>query len=232
VWITLAGRETLGQEFFRWEIATAVAGAIMELDPFDQPDVEASKVKTRALTEAYERSGALPAQTPIARTNGIALYADPRNASALQQAAGANTVEAYLDAHFRRAHAGDYIGLLAYMDRSRPHIEALHKIRRLIRDHKHVATVVGFGPRFLHSTGQAYKGGPNSGVFLQITHEANEELPVPGLGYGFGVVEAAQAQGDLEVLVERGRRVVRLDLGHNVEEGLKRLADMVERTLG
>jgi transaldolase / glucose-6-phosphate isomerase len=232
VWITLAGRETLGQEFFRWEIATAIAGAIMELDPFDQPDVEASKVKTRALTEAYERSGALPTQTPIARTDGIALYADPRNANALQQAAGQASLEAYLDAHFRRAHAGDYIGLLAYMDRSRPHIEALQQIRRRIRDHKHVATVVGFGPRFLHSTGQAYKGGPNSGVFLQITAEPAEELPVPGRGYGFGVVEAAQAQGDLEVLVERGRRVVRLDLGRNVEEGLKRLADVVERTLG
>ena len=232
VWITLAGRETLGQEFFRWEIATAIAGAIMELDPFDQPDVEASKVKTRALTDAYERTGTLPTQTPIARTNGIALYADPRNASALQQSAGSASVEAYLEAHFRRAHAGDYIGLLAYMDRSRPHIEALQHIRKRIRDHKHLATVVGFGPRFLHSTGQAYKGGPNSGVFLQITAEPSEELPVPGRRYGFGVIEAAQAQGDLEVLVERGRRVVRLDLGRNVEEGLKFLADAVERTLG
>jgi transaldolase/glucose-6-phosphate isomerase len=232
VWITVNGRESLGQEFFRWEIATAIAGAVMELDPFDQPDVEASKLKTRALTEAYERSGALPVQTPIVRSDGIALYADPRNADALRQAAGAATVEAYLDAHFRRAHAGDYIGLLAYMDRSRPHIEALQQIRRRIRDRKHVATVVGFGPRFLHSTGQAYKGGPDSGVFLQITAEAAEELEVPGRGYGFGVVEAAQAQGDLEVLVERGRRVVRLDLGRNVEEGLRRLADAVERTLG
>ena len=230
--ILLPSRDSLGQEFFRWEIAVAVAGAVMALDPFDQPDVEASKVKTRALTDAYETSGALPAEQPVVRSNGFALYADPRNADALAQSAGASTLEAWLGAHFARAGEGDYIGILAYLDRSRAHTAALQKVRARIRDKKRVATVLGFGPRFLHSTGQAYKGGPNSGVFLQITAEPAQDLDVPGRSFSFGVVEAAQARGDFEVLAERGRRLLRLDLGNDIEGGLERLAQAVERSLG
>jgi transaldolase/glucose-6-phosphate isomerase len=230
--IAMAGRESLGQEFFRWEVATAIAGAVMELHPFDQPDVEASKIKTRALTDAYEKSGALPGEEPVVRSNGLALYADARNADALAQAAGSSTLEAWLDAHFRRAHDGDYVGLLAYLDRSRAHVEALQKVRARIRDRRGVATALGFGPRFLHSTGQGYKGGPNSGVFLQITAAPAADVAVPGRSFSFGVVEQAQARGDLEVLAERGRRVLRLDLGHDVEQGLKTLAEVVERSLG
>lgn len=229
--ICLASRETLGQEFFRWEMAVAVAGAVMALNPFDQPDVEASKVKTRTLTDEYERTGRLPPQEAIARSDGLALFADARNADALRQATEARSLEAYLEAHLRRAHKGDYIGLLAFLDRSHEHAAALQKVRACIRDCKHVATVLGFGPRYLHSTGQAYKGGPNSGVFLQITAEPVEDIPVPGEAFSFGVVEAAQAQGDLDVLARRDRRVVRLDLGRDVEEGLKRLAEAVDRSL-
>ena len=230
--IVLASRDDLGQEFFRWEVATAIAGAVIGINPFDQPDVEASKVKTRALTDAYEKSGALPPEQPVVRSNGLALYTDARNADALAQAAGSQTLDAWLDAHFRRADEGDYIGLLAYVDRSRAHEAALQKVRARIRDRRKLATVLGFGPRFLHSTGQAYKGGPNSGVFLQITAQPAEDLPVPGRGFSFGVVEQAQARGDFEVLAERGRRVLRLDLGRDVEKGLAELADAVERSLG
>ena len=230
--IVLAGRESLGQEFFRWEIATAIAGVVMQLNPFDQPDVEAAKIKARALTDAFETSGALPPETPALRVNGVALYADPRNADALAQSAGAPTLEAWLDAHFRRAEEGDYIGLLAYLDRNHAHEHALQKVRARIRDKKRVATVLGFGPRFLHSTGQAYKGGPNSGVFLQITAQPAEDIPVPGRAFSFGVVEAAQARGDFEVMAERGRRLLRLDLGHDIEGGLERFAEAVERSLG
>jgi transaldolase/glucose-6-phosphate isomerase len=229
--ITLANRDTLGQEFFRWEIATAVAGAVIGLNPFDQPDVEASKRKTRALTDRYEQTGRLPSEEPILRSDGLALYADPRNADALQQAAGARSVDAFLRAHFERARQGDYIGLLAYLDRSPAHISALQQVRNTLRDRKKVATVLGFGPRFQHSTGQAYKGGPNSGVFLQITAEPAADLPVPGHSYSFGVVEAAQARGDFGVLAERGRRLLRLDLGRDVEGGLKRLAEALDRSL-
>ncbi len=232
VWIDLKDREDIGQEFFRWEIATAIAGAVMQLNPFDQPDVEASKIKTRKLTDQYEETGHLEPETAFARGEGVAIYADPRNAKALQDLTGARTVDAYLEAHLRQVKAGDYVGILAYIDRSHPHIEALQKIRARIRDRKKVATVLGFGPRFLHSTGQAYKGGPNSGVFLQITHEPAQDIPVPGQRYGFKVVEAAQARGDMGVLVERGRRVIRLDLGGDVEGGLKWLAAAVDKALG
>ncbi|WP_372785323.1 bifunctional transaldolase/phosoglucose isomerase [Phenylobacterium sp.] len=229
--ITLSNRDTLGQEFFRWEIATAVAGAVIGLNPFDQPDVEASKLKTKALTEGYEATGHLPPEEPILRSDGLALYADPRNADALQQAAGARSLDAFLGAHFERAHKGDYIGLLAYLDRSPAHISALQQVRKTLRDRKKVATVLGFGPRFQHSTGQAYKGGPNSGVFLQITAEPAADLSVPGHSYSFGVVEAAQARGDFDVLAERGRRLLRLDLGRDVQGGLKRLAEALDRSL-
>ncbi|HEY5412699.1 MAG TPA: hypothetical protein VIJ94_18420, partial [Caulobacteraceae bacterium] len=232
VWIDLANREDIGQEFFRWEAATAIAGAVMQLDPFDQPDVEASKIKTRALTDQYEKTGALEPETAVVSGVGVALYADPRNAAELEGAVAARTVEAFIEAHLRRAGAGDYVGILAYIDRSHAHIGALQKIRAHIRDRKRLATVLEFGPRFLHSTGQAYKGGPNSGVFLELTADPGQDIPVPGRRYGFKVVQAAQARGDMDVLVERGRRVVRLDLGQDVEGGLKWLAQVVERALG
>ena len=230
VWIDLPSRGDLGQEFFRWEVATAIAGAVMKLNPFDQPDVEASKLKTRALTDQYEQAGFLAAETPVATDGIMALYADPANAQAL--AGGDGSVQAMLEAHFRRVAAGDYVGVLAYIDRSHPHIAALQRVRKRIRDRKKVATVLGFGPRFLHSTGQAYKGGPNSGVFIQITSDPADDIPVPGRKYGFEVVEAAQARGDMGVLVERGRRVIRLHLGQDVDSGLKWLADAVDRALG
>ncbi|MEO8811458.1 MAG: bifunctional transaldolase/phosoglucose isomerase, partial [Caulobacteraceae bacterium] len=215
--IVLSAPKMLFQEFFRWEIAVAVAGAVIGIDPFDQPDVEASKVKTRALTEAYEKSGALPPEAPVFESEGCAIYADPANARALDAAAGARTLEAWLGAHFRRAGAGDYIALLAYIDRNPGHADRLQSIRKRLGRAGKAATVLGFGPRFLHSTGQAYKGGPNSGVFLQITAGgAGPAIEVPGRKIAFGVVEAAEARGDFEVLAERGRRLLRIDIGSDV----------------
>ena len=176
--IAVADRYHIGQEFFRWEFATAVAGSILGINPFDQPDVEASKVKTRELTSAYENSGKLPAETPILRDEGVQLFTIKTNAEVL--AASADTLTTYLKKHLGRLGEGDYFALLAYVERNNAHIAALQKIRRLVRDRKRVATCLGFGPRFLHSTGQAYKGGPNSGVFLQITCDDAHDLPVPG----------------------------------------------------
>jgi transaldolase / glucose-6-phosphate isomerase len=227
--ITLASREMLFQEFFRWEIAVAVAGAAIGIDPFDQPDVEASKVKTRALTKTYEASGAFAPEAPLFESEGVALFADPANAAALEKAAGVRTLEAWFRAQLLRAQPGDYIGLLAYLDREARHIAALQAIRASILGHRKVATVLGFGPRFLHSTGQAYKGGPNSGVFVQITHQAARDIAVPGREIGFAAVEAAEARGDFEVLAERGRRLLRLDLGADVEGGLRRLGHALDR---
>jgi transaldolase/glucose-6-phosphate isomerase len=207
----------IGQEFFRWEVATAVAGAVIGINPFDQPDVEASKVKTRALTDEYEKSHHLPDEEPIFRENGVALYADPRNA---QELGRHNDLAGYLKSHLARVHEGDYIALLAYVERNKKTTKALTGLRANLRDAKRAATCVGFGPRFQHSTGQAYKGGPNSGVFIQITCDDAADLDVPGHGYSFGVVKAAQARGDLDVLVERERRVLRVHL-KDVDTGLK-----------
>ena len=202
----------IGQEFFRWEIATAVAGAIIGIDPFDQPDVEASKDKTRALTEDYEKSHRLPTEAPMFRENGLALYADPRNAAELGRH---NTLSGYLKSHFGRVHAaqsGRLRGAAGLHPARRAHTQALTGMRARIRDKTRAATCLGFGPRFQHSTGQAYKGGPNSGVFLQITCDDPADIDVPGHSYSFGVVKAAQASGDLDVLVERGRRALRVHL--------------------
>ena len=224
VQIALTDRNDLFQEFFRWEIATAVAGIVMGLHPFDQPDVEAAKIKTRALTDAYEATGSVAAQTPFFQDGSISLYADAANVAALTAAAGEASLVSYLRAHVARAGAGDYLGFLAYIDRTAAHAARLTALRAGLRDRQGTATVVGFGPRFLHSTGQAYKGGPNIGVFLQITAQAAANLAVPGRKLTFGVIEAAQSQGDFDVLAERGRRILRVDLGADVEGGLARLA--------
>lgn len=221
----------LGQEFFRFELATAVAGAVIGINPFDQPDVEASKVATRALTEAYEQSGALPPETPVFRGNDIALFTDAANAGALRQAGADSSLDSWLRAHFRRAKAGDYAALLAYVARNDAHIAVLQDMRVAIRDRLHVATCAEFGPRFLHSTGQAYKGGPSSGVFLQITADDAHDLPVPGHRATFGVIKAAQARGDFQVLSERGRRALRVHIAGEVDAGLSALAEATRRAL-
>ena len=215
----------LGQEFFRWEIATAVAGSILGINPFDQPDVEASKVVTRQLTAEYEKNGSLPSEQPILEQDGIKLFTDERNAQKLKQLAGSNlSLEGILRVHFGQLSAGDYFALLGYIDMNAANEDALQAIRHKVRDSKHVATCLGFGPRFLHSTGQAYKGGPNTGVFLQITCEDAVDLPVPGQKYTFSVVKGAQARGDFHVLAERGRRALRVHLPKDVRSGLERLA--------
>ncbi len=221
----------IGQEFFRWEIATAVAGAIIGINPFSQPDVEASKNKTCALMDDYEKSHRLPDETPVFRENGIALYADARNAAALGRH---NTLTSYLKGHFGRVQAGgksgDYVALLAYIERNGPHTEVLTAMRSRIRDRTRAATCLGFGPRFQHSTGQAYKGGPNSGVFLQITCDDPADMAVPGHSYSFGVVKAAQARGDIGVLVERDRRALRVHL-KDVDAGLAEFSRAVDAAL-
>jgi transaldolase / glucose-6-phosphate isomerase len=222
----------LGQEFFRWEIATAVAGSIIGINPFDQPDVEASKVATRKLTEEYERSGSLPAETPIFEGEGIKLFADERNAKSLNQTVKDRSLSGYLRAHLDLLKANDYFALLAYLEMNDANEAALQSARHAVRDRKHVATCLGFGPRFLHSTGQAYKGGPNTGVFLQITCDDAIDLPVPGQKYTFGTVKAAQARGDFEVLAERGRRALRVHLGADVVAGLAKLEAVIKAALG
>ena len=230
--IQVANNYELGQEFFRWEIATAVAGSIIGINAFNQPDVEASKIETRKLTDEYEKSGSLPQETPFYEEKGFRLYSDDKNAAALKQAAGKDTtLTSYLRAHMNRLKAGDYFAVLGYIERNEQNRTELQSIREAVRDKKRVATCLGFGPRFLHSTGQAYKGGPNSGVFLQITCDDAADLPVPGKKYTFGIVKAAQARGDFNVLTERGRRALRVHLTGDLTAGLTTLQQAVQRAL-
>ena len=207
-------------------MATAVAGAMLGINPFDQPDVEASKIETKKLFDAAERDGALPSETPLFSDETIALYADAANAQALQTADG---FEGAIKAHLGRIKDGDYVALLAYVARNEAHRAILQEARVRLRDTRKVATCLEFGPRFLHSTGQAYKGGPDTGVFLQITADPSQDLAIPGRKLGFGTVIAAQARGDFAVLAERGRRALRVHIkGGDVEAGLKRIAAAVK----
>ncbi len=226
--ITLAGAASIGQEFFRWEIATAVAGALMGINPFDQPDVEASKVATRSLTTAYERDGSLPPEAPLATGHGLALFTDDANAEVLLDAAGSSSVDDLIGVHLHRLAAGDYLAVLAYVEMNARHAGVLQRLRHVVRDRRRVATCLGFGPRFLHSTGQAYKGGPASGLFLQVTCDDAQDVAVPGQRYSFGIVKAAQARGDFAVLAERGRRALRVHVGPDVAAGLEELAKIVD----
>jgi hypothetical protein len=223
---------SLGQEFFRWEIATAVAGSILGINAFNQPDVEASKIVTKQLTSEYESKGSLPPEKPILEEAGFKLFTDDKNAADLSHAAGSgHSLKNYLRAHLARLGVGDYFALLAYVETNAEHESLLQNMRIAVRNRKRVATCLGFGPRFLHSTGQAYKGGPNSGVFLQITCDDAQDLPVPGQKYTFGVVKAAQARGDFQVLADRKRRALRVHLGSDVNAGLTKLTELVKQIL-
>ena len=227
--VEMANTLQLGQLFFLWEFATAVAGSIIGINAFDQPDVEASKVETKKLTSAYSESGTLPEESPFLTDGAIQLFSDAKNAAAL--AAAGTTLAAVMKAHLSRLGAGDYAALLAYIERTPEHIALLQDLRTAIRDAKKVATVAEFGPRFLHSTGQAYKGGPNSGVFTQITSVDAADLAVPGERYSFSVVKAAQARGDFDVLAERGRRALRVHITGDLQAGLDQLATAIRAAL-
>lgn len=225
--VTMNGHMEIFQQFFLWEFATAVAGSIIGINAFDQPDVEASKIETKKLTDQYNELGKLPDEKPFLEEDGLKLFADSRNESSVT----AETFDGVMTKHFSRLGSGDYAAVLAYIERNPEHHEALQTLRTLIRDRKKVATCAEFGPRFLHSTGQAYKGGPNSGVFLQITADDAADLAVPGAKYTFSVVKAAQARGDFDVLAERKRRALRVHITGDIGKGLERITKAVEIAL-
>lgn len=222
--------EIFGQ-FFTWEIATAVAGSIMGINPFNQPDVESAKIETRALTTEYEKSGKLPERSPFATADGIELYATDAYAAKLKSSAHSSDLAGYLRAHLDQIHAGDYFATLAFLPMFVENENIIQGFRHKVRDAKKSATCLGFGPRFLHSTGQDYKGGPNTGVFLQITSSHAVDLPIPDQKYSFGIVIDAQAAGDLAVLESRGRRALRIHLGADVPAGLQQIAAAIEAAL-
>jgi len=230
--IRVGTKYDLAEEFVRWEIATAIAGAVIGINPFNQPDVEASKIATKSLTSEYEKTGKLPSEAPFYEGEGVKLFADATNADALKRAVGSTpSLTSVLKAHLGRLGQGDYFALLGYVEMNPANEAALQRARHRVRDRRRVATCLGFGPRFLHSTGQAYKGGPNSGVFLQVTCDDGQDLPVPGQRYTFGLVKAAQARGDFQVLAERNRRALRVHIGSDVAAGLRALDAAIEQAL-
>ena len=227
----LSDRYEIFGQFFTWEVATAVAGAVMSINPFNQPDVESAKVEARALTSAYEETGKLPERAPILEEAGLKLYASEAYAKALKASAPPPTLTAFLRAHLNQLHPHDYFAALAFLPMFPEHESTILQFRHKVRDTKKLATCMGFGPRFLHSTGQDYKGGPNTGVFLQITSDNAVDVQIPGAKYSFGVVVAAQAAGDLAVLESRGRRALRVHLGADISAGLKSLSAAIEAAL-
>lgn len=228
--IELADKANLGQEFFRWEFATAVAGAVMKINPFNQPDVESAKIEAKKITEEYEQTGELPPETPFYEADGIRLFTSEKYAGELDlYVGGEKSLRKYLEAHVAHLQENDYFAVLAYIEMNAENEKILQSIREKVLASKLVATCLGFGPRFLHSTGQAYKGGANNGVFLQITSDDAEDFPVPEQKYTFGVVKAAQARGDFQVLLDRDRRALRvhIDGSQSVSEGLELLLNLM-----
>lgn len=231
--LNMADKMHLGAELFRWEMATAVAGSIMGIHPFNQPDVEESKVLTAQYMSPssqgqHEKTRQHAASPPFFSSGEITLFTDEKNAQEMtERLVGAPSIAGYLQAHLDQVEEGEYVDLSAFIEMSAEHIALLQESRVLIRDHKKVATCLGFGPRFLHSTGQAYKGGPNTGLFLQITADHSEDMQIPHHPYTFGAVITAQAQADFAVLVKRARRVLRIHLGKEVRAGLERLREFL-----
>lgn len=230
--MNLSDKSHLGAELFRWEFATAVAGSIIGINAFNQPDVEASKIRAKELTTEYEKTGKISEPTPFYTEGDLALFSDEHNVFDLKQLAdNEESLLAYLKAHLSRIQPNDYVDLAAFIEMNTEHTDSLQEMREIIRDQKHCATCLGFGPRFLHSTGQAYKGGPNTGIFLQITADHPKDLAIPGKQFTFGLVITAQAQGDFEVLSQRSRRALRIHLGKDVKAGLKKLQALIKQAL-
>lgn len=218
----LSGPLDLGATFFVWEFATAVASSLLKIDAFDQPNVQESKDNTKRLLAEFVAKGSLPQQTPVVQEGAIRLFSEDK--------ALGTTLDSAIAAHLKKVHAADYVAITQYFLET-PEAEALvQQLRLAVRAKTGAATTTGYGPRFLHSTGQLHKGGGNNGVFLQLTSEDAKDVPIPGEPFGFSVLKQAQALGDLESLVKHGRRALRADLGLDVLAGLRRLLQAVEKT--
>jgi transaldolase / glucose-6-phosphate isomerase len=216
----LADKYDLAAEFFRWEFATSVAGAHLGIDPFDEPNVQESKDNTRAVLQQYQQTGSLPDEPPAVTDGALRVYGDVSGSSA----SGA------LAAHLDTANPGDYVALMAYVTPDDANQRALQGLRVAIRDTRRLATTLGFGPRFLHSTGQLHKGGPNTGVYIQITADDGTDVAIPDQPFTFSILKRAQAAGDLQSLRSHGRRVVRVHIAGNLDAGLASLTDAVSAT--
>jgi transaldolase/glucose-6-phosphate isomerase len=217
----------LGEEFFLWEFATAVAGSVLKVDTFDQPNVQESKDNTKRILAEYTKTRTLGGQRAVAAGRGLSAFADAANARSVLES-GSKSLDSILDAHLSRAREGDYVAITQFIAETDDNDKLLQQIRIAVRERTGAAVTTGYGPRFLHSTGQLHKGGPDTGVFLQITAADSEDVAIPGEPYTFGVLKQAQAQGDLESLARHNRRAIRVDLGDNAEQSLRNLLAIVQ----
>ncbi len=233
VTLNLNSKYDLGGEFFRWEYATAVAGKVLDINPFDEPNVTESKQNTSRLLEYYQANGKLPETSPIATDETVSLYADSKTTQVLKDLCkhhhfDANSLVELIAAQINVTEAGDYFAVLAYVPQFDDITESLEEVRRRLRHVTRRATTIGFGPRFLHSTGQLHKGGANNGIFIQITTDHEGDLAIPNAPYTFGTLKAAQAAGDLEALQSKDRRALRLHIQGDVIEGLQKLLKAID----
>ena len=217
--IRLRDSMDLAGEFFRWEMATAVSGAVLGINPFDEPNVSESKENTKKVLDEYQKTGALASPPLVLEENGVGLFGNVRkNGSMIDTLWGS----------MNQVKVDDYVALMAYVGRSPSHDHLLQKFRDMIGKRLKIATTLGYGPRFLHSTGQLHKGGPRNGVFIQITAEDADDLSIPGENYSFGVLKRAQALGDFQSLSHRGFRVMRLHFGGDFGKDFKNFLDFIE----
>ncbi len=223
VYRTLTDLYDLGEEFFLWEIATAFAGYRIGINPFDQPNVQESKDATKELLEKYSKEHKLGEQPVLVTDGTLTIHADEKTVAALPSS---SMIEA-LRGHLQRAVPGDYIAFLDYIEETPENEKIIQEMRTHLRDATRCATTTGYGPRFLHSTGQLHKGGPASGVFMQITAPDHTDLPIPNQPYTFSILKQAQALGDFRSLSTRGRRAIRVDLGADTTAGLAKLRDLI-----
>jgi len=207
---------SIGAEMLRWEIAVATASAVLGVNAFDEPDVKLAKTLTARQLDALERRGRVEEPTPLHEESGVRLFADDR----LEIDTNQPRLSDWLEAHLRRIEPGDYLALLAYVRRTDRLHHGFERLRATLRDRLRVAVTVGYGPRYLHSTGQFHKGGPNRGVFLMLTHGGGRDLEIPGRPWSFSQLESAQAAGDYRALCDRRRRVLRLHFGSGLVPGL------------
>jgi len=208
-------------EIWRWELATATAGAILQINPFDQPNVQESKENTNSLLKELPKEGKLPIATPTLKEDSLEFYSMWPGES----------MQELLQNFLGTRQPGDYFSLLAFLPEEAQIKEAMQMIRRLVRDHLDLATTLGFGPRYLHSTGQFHKGGPNKGLFMLLTAEDKEDVPIPNQAYTFSALKMAQALGDMEALRRHGQRVLRVHLGTQIESGLEKLVETIKKVL-
>jgi len=217
--IQMDDRLDLAPEFFRWEVATAAAGAILRINPFDQPNVQESKDNTNRLLDRVRQDGKLPEVTATLKEGPLSFYTTEK----------AQNAKDLLKTFLAQARPGDFFALQAYLPEGPPITQALQTMRKHLRDRLGLATTLGYGPRFLHSTGQFHKGGPNTGLFLQLTADDAEDAAIPGTSYTFGLFKRAQALGDLEALKKHGRRVIRVHLGADIIHGLEALSQFFKK---